>query len=248
MTMIMEFYHRWKETVNKRLLKFTKNSVCLLCLFWAVSWCCGNHGSHNFRRTNFKDFSRIFPRQITVFKDYDLFNKSEFLTLFPFLKPYWLRHVMESFTIFTSSAKVDLVILYYFQQQRFGKWLAMTCNCIWSTEKAFKIKKQRSDTVHTQKNVFRQCKVVNFKDFSRPNKEIKYFSKTLTEFKDFSRQLLKFKTFQDCTTMGNYCWFDSLSRCGVQRYCLVSFQSNFARIYHVSWSWFVQTWSGLEFN
>ena len=75
---------------------------------------------------------------------------------------------------------------------------------------------------------------MNFKDFSRPNKEIKYFSKTLTEFKDFSRQLLKFKTFQDCTTMLNYCWFDSLSRCGVQRHCLVSFQSSFARIYHVS--------------
>ena len=35
-------------------------------------------------------------------------------------------------------------------------------------------------------------KVVNFKDFSRPNKEIKYFSRTLTKFKDFSRQLLKF--------------------------------------------------------
>ena len=95
MTMIMEFYHRWKDTVNKRLLKFTKNSVCLLCLFWAVSWCRGNHGSYNFARTNFKDFSRIFPRQITVFKDYDLFNKPEFLTLFPVLKPYWLKHVME---------------------------------------------------------------------------------------------------------------------------------------------------------
>ena len=34
-------------------------------------------------------------------------------------------------------------------------------------------------------------KVVNFKDFSRPFKEIKYFSKTLTKFKDFSRQILK---------------------------------------------------------
>ena len=32
-------------------------------------------------------------------------------------------------------------------------------------------------------------RVVNFKDSSRPNKEIKYFS----------RRLLKFKTFQDCT-------------------------------------------------
>ena len=37
-------------------------------------------------------------------------------------------------------------------------------------------------------------KVVNFKDFSRPNKEIKYFSRTLTELKDFSRQKLHFKT------------------------------------------------------
>ena len=38
-------------------------------------------------------------------------------------------------------------------------------------------------------------KIVNFKDFSRLNKEIKYFSRTLTEFKDFSRRLPKFKTF-----------------------------------------------------
>ena len=37
-------------------------------------------------------------------------------------------------------------------------------------------------------------KVVDFKDFPRPNKEIKYFSTTLTEFKDFSRQQLHFKT------------------------------------------------------
>ena len=28
-------------------------------------------------------------------------------------------------------------------------------------------------------------KVVNFKDFSRPNKEIKYFTRTETKFKDF---------------------------------------------------------------
>jgi len=31
-------------------------------------------------------------------------------------------------------------------------------------------------------------KVVNFKDFSRANKEINYYSRTLTEFKGFSRQ------------------------------------------------------------
>ena len=29
----------------------------------------GVHGSYNFRQTNFKDFSRIFQGQITVFKD-----------------------------------------------------------------------------------------------------------------------------------------------------------------------------------
>ena len=30
-------------------------------------------------------------------------------------------------------------------------------------------------------------KVMNFKDFSRPNKEIKYFSRRLAKFKTFSR-------------------------------------------------------------
>ena len=38
-------------------------------------------------------------------------------------------------------------------------------------------------------------KVVNLKDFSRPNKKIKCLLRTLTESKDFARQLLKFKTF-----------------------------------------------------
>ena len=41
------------------------------------------HGSYNFRQTNFKDFSRIFPGQIiTVFKDYDSFNKSALFNSF----------------------------------------------------------------------------------------------------------------------------------------------------------------------
>ena len=164
--------------------------VCLLCLFWAVSCCCGNHGSHNFRQTNFKDFSQGFFQDKLQFWKTTIYsiNQHSWLLLV-FLASYSLKHVMESFTIFTSSAKVDNIILYYFQQQRFGKWLAITCNCIWSTEKAFKIKKQVRYCSYT-KIIF--DKVVNFKDFSRPNKEIKYFSKTLTEFKDFSRQLLKF--------------------------------------------------------
>ena len=46
-----------------------------------------------------------------------------------------------------------------------------------------------------QEKVSGSDKVVNFKDFSRPNKEIKYFLRTLTEFKDFSRRLVNFKTF-----------------------------------------------------
>ena len=40
---------------------------------------------------------------------------------------------MKSFTIFTSSATVDHIILYYFPQHR----------CTWGTETAFKIKKQK---------------------------------------------------------------------------------------------------------
>ena len=40
-------------------------------------------------------------------------------------------------------------------------------------------------------------KVVNFKDFSRSNKEIKYFSRILTEFKDFWKK--NWRPFQDCT-------------------------------------------------
>ena len=34
-------------------------------------------------------------------------------------------------------------------------------------------------------------KVVNFKDFSKPNKEIKYFSRTLTEFKELFKTTTK---------------------------------------------------------
>ena len=47
-------------------------------------------------------------------------------------------------------------------------------------------------------------KVVNFKDFSRPNKGIMYLSRTLTEFKDFSRQQLKLKTFSRSSEPCNY--------------------------------------------
>ena len=52
---------------------------------------------------------------------------------------------------------------------------------------------QRQKNLILQKIVSGIDSVVNFKDFSRPNKEIKYFSRTLTKFRDFSRRLDLFK-------------------------------------------------------
>ena len=43
-----------------------------------------------------------------------------------------------------------------------------------------------------QKMVAGVDKVVNFKDSSRPKKEIKYFSRTLIELKDFYKTTTKF--------------------------------------------------------
>ena len=43
----------------------------------------------------------------------------------------------------------------------------------------------RQKNLILQKTVSDVDKVVNFEDFSIPNKEINYFSRTLTEFKDF---------------------------------------------------------------
>ena len=42
----------------------------------------------------------------------------------------------------------------------------------------------RQNNLILQKKVSGVDKVVNFKDFLRPNKEIQYFSRTSTEFKD----------------------------------------------------------------
>ena len=91
------------------------------------------HGSYNFRQTDFKDFSRIFQGQITVFKDKDLFNKSAFFN--PLWSSYWLKHVMESFTIFSFSTIIEHIISYYFPQQDLAKWLQLHLrhrNCIWN--------------------------------------------------------------------------------------------------------------------
>ena len=61
---------------------------------------------------------------------------------------------MESLTIFTSSVIVDHIISYYFPQQHFAKSLGMTCNCIWSTEITFEIKKQKYNTVYAQNSFY----------------------------------------------------------------------------------------------
>ena len=58
---------------------------------------------------------------------------------------------MESFTIFTSSAMVHHIFLNYFLHQDFAKWLDMSCNCIWGTEIACEIKKQKRSIVHPEK-------------------------------------------------------------------------------------------------
>ena len=90
------------------------------------------------------------------------------LSVTPFWTPYWLQHVAWSHlqVLLLHAAMFDHIILNYCPQQRFGKWLGMTCNCIWGTETAFKIKKQ--------------------------NQEIKYFSRTLTELRDnFMRTVTK---------------------------------------------------------
>ena len=84
-----------------------------------------------------------------------------------FWTPYWQKHVMESFTItlFYTTFRNNAL------ENDCPVWLVITSEVL------------------MPKNVLN--KVVNFKDFSRPYKEIKYFSKTLTKFKDFSRQILK---------------------------------------------------------
>ena len=50
-----------------------------------------------------------------------------------------------------------------------------------------KFPQQKKKQLILQKTVSGTDKVVNFKDFSRPYKEIKYFSRRLLKFKTFSR-------------------------------------------------------------
>ena len=50
-----------------------------------------------------------------------------------------------------------------------------------------KFPQQKKKQLILQKTVSGTDKAVNFKDFSRPYKEIKYFSRRLLKFKTFSR-------------------------------------------------------------
>ena len=60
-------------------------------------------------------------------------------------------------------------------------------------------------------------KRVNFKDFSRPNKGIKYFSRTLIEFKDFPKRPLNFKTFSRLYEPWIKCHFQTRARWSLKR-------------------------------
>ena len=60
-------------------------------------------------------------------------------------------------------------------------------------------------------------KRVNFKDFSRSNKGIKYFSGTLIELKDFPKRPLNFKTFPRLYEPWIKCHFQTRARRSLKR-------------------------------
>ena len=64
-------------------------------------------------------------------------------------------------------------------------------NCIWNKEKLEIKYCSNTKMFLSYLWVSGVHKVVNFKDFSRPNKEIKYFSKTLTKFKELFKTTTK---------------------------------------------------------
>ena len=66
---------------------------------------------YNLRQTNFKDFSRICQGQITIFKDWYLFNKSAFFNR-PLLNILLAKSRHGVMYNFTSSAMVDRITKY----------------------------------------------------------------------------------------------------------------------------------------
>lgn len=81
-----------------------------------------------------------------------------------------------------SSATIENNILYYAKE---NDWALLAIAS--EVQKQHLKQTNRSKILLMVQNV--SDKVLNFKDFSRANKEIKYCSRTLTEFKAFSRQL-----------------------------------------------------------
>ena len=107
--------------------------------------------SSRFKRLRWTWFVQLQTNKFQgLFKDKLQFSRAKIYSinrhsLIPFWTPYWQKHAMKSFTIFTSSVMVEHIIFYYFPPKRFGKWLGMKCNCIWVTIKILLM----------QKNVFR---------------------------------------------------------------------------------------------
>ena len=92
-------------------------------------------------------FQGLFKDKLQVFKDSDLFNKSAFFNLL--WSPYWLKHDMGSFTIFTSSAIIDHIISATRNCKMTGYDLQLHLryrNSIWNKEMEIKI-----IIVHAQK-------------------------------------------------------------------------------------------------
>ena len=143
---------------------------------------------------------------------------------------------MEPFTIFTSSTIFDHITI-LLSATRLCKMTGYNLQLHLRYRNSFEIQKQKENIVHAQKcftlpvsftgsytedqpNFRRQSnlilqkkvsgvdKVVNFKDFSGPNTEIKYiFKGPRPNSRNFSRRLVKFKAFsrlyEPCITVKN---------------------------------------------
>ena len=133
-----------------------------------------------------------------LFKDKLQFSRTKIYSinrpsLTPFWTPYWLKHVMES-----------VICNFYFSHGWSHYFTLLSTTKLWKmTGYDLQLHLRYRNRIKNKETKLRYCscstmfldKVVNFKNFSRPNKEIKYFLRTLTEFKNFSRQLLHIKTF-----------------------------------------------------
>ena len=134
-----------------------------------------------------------------LFKDKLQFSRTKIYSinrpsLTPFWTPYWLKHVMESV----------ICNFYFFSHGWSHYFILLSTTKLWKmTGYDLQLHLRYRNSIKNKETKLRYCscskmfldKVVNFKNFSRPNKEIKYFLRTLTEFKNFSRQLLHIKTF-----------------------------------------------------